>query len=525
MPFLSPTIHKKLQDKKKSLQKISIADFFAQDIHREKRFCLEQNGILYDFSKNIIDQETLLIFKEFTESINLQEKLVDLYEGKVINSSEQNYVSHIAKRAPHNFQKKLAKIKQFANNFQQEKHLGSSGKPINTIINLGIGGSHLGVQMVAKALKFFSVKPNVKIYFVSHYAGTELWDILQKCNPETCMFFVCSKSFSTPETLENAKLAKNWLNETLGKDCIMKRHFVAITSNTLAAKNFGVMEEKIFTIDQGIGGRFSISSSMGLSLACLIGAENFVEFLSGFQLTDKNLLLPFLENIPILMACIAIWYRNFWDLTSYAILPYCAELEYFTDYLQQLEMESNGKIFNNQAQRIAYHTSPVIFGQRCTEAQHSFFQLLHQGSIKIPCDFIGFASIPSNMKNASLYHKKLIANFFAQQQTLAFGRKDKNIKNYQILEGNKPVSCLLLDKLSPQRLGQLIALYEHKVAIQGILWDICSFDQWGVEYGKKVAANIFSLLQESNSQKITGLNNQQIYFLKKIKKEGLQNTT
>ena len=514
MPFLSPKTYKKLQVQRKILEKKTIADLFKQDTEREKKFCLQQDGILYDFSKNIIESKTLSIFKEFLQAIKLQEKLIELYEGKTINTTEKNHITHISKRTPHNLAKELSKIEQFVTNLKEKKILGSNGKPIDTIINLGIGGSHLGMQMVTKALEFFTVQKSLQIFFISHYSGTELWNLLQKCNAETCMFFICTKSFHTPETLENAKLAKNWLNEKLGECFSIQKHFVAISSNTLKAKDFGITEEKIFTIDKGIGGRFSISSNMGLSLACAIGVKNFENFLSGFQLADKNLLLPFDKNIPTIMACIGVWYRNFWELSNYAILPYCAELEYFPSYLQQLEMESNGKIFDNQNKKIKYQTSPVIFGQRCTDAQHSFFQLLHQGSIKIPCDFISFAKIPSKMKGTEISHQKLIANFFAEQQTLVFGRKSQNIKDYQILEGNKPVSCLLLDELNPKRLGQLIAIYEHKVAIQGILWDICSFDQWGVEYGKIVAKNIFSNLREKNSKKITTLQQQQDFFFK-----------
>ncbi len=513
MPFFCPKIYAKLQAKQQELAKTTIATLFDKDARREVNFSLENDGLLYDFSKNILDAETLLLLEQQSNQIDLRQKIAELCAGKTTNPTEQNSISHIQARNTHQNKQELAKLNSFVSDLHQKKCIGSTGKPIDTIVNLGIGGSQLGVQMTQFALSFFRVTTELNFFFASDYSAVDLHEILQQCNCETCMFLVCSKSFTTPETLSNAHLAKKWLACKLGDNFAMQNHFVAITANFAQARAFGIVEQNIFTIGKGVGGRFSIASSMGLSLVCLIGIANYQQFIAGFQLADKNFLTkPLRENIPVVMAWIGIWYRNFFGLSNYAILPYAAQLAHLPSYLQQLEMESNGKTFNLQGDKIDYDTAPVIFGQRCTDAQHSFFQLLHQGSIKIPIDFIGFAKIPSKLKELTFHHQKLIANLFAQQQILAFGRVAGELHNFQKLEGSKPSSCLLFDELSPQRLGQLIATYEHKVAVQGMLWNICSFDQWGVEYGKQIAKTILPSLTPSAAKKLRGLTRQQEFW-------------
>ena len=495
MPFFSQNTFQDFLHHQKKISEKNILDFFQQNEKRQEKFSLQQEGLLYDFSKNIIDENTLTLFKKKTEELLLKEKLADLGAGKIKNPTESRSVGHIFCRSSLQYKKEFIKLQQFVENLHQKKCFGSTAQPINTVVNIGIGGSHLGVKMAAFALDFFQQKSWLKVYFVSHYGGTELWKVLQKCKPESTLFLVCSKSFTTMETLENMQIAKGWLQQNLKENFTFHRHFLAITSQPSKAKEMGFTPEKIFCIDESIGGRFCLSSKMGLSLACLIGVKNFFAFLEGFRLVDRHLNENPTENIPLIMAWLGIWYRNFFHCSNYAVLPYAAELKYFPDYLQQLEMESNGKSVNSSNEKINYHSAPVIFGGRGSDSQHSFFQLLHQGTMQIPCDFIGFVKIPSSLPSAKIHHKKVLANYLAQQQTLAFGREKENLAPFQQLRGNQPVSSLLFDELSPKRLGQLIAIYEYKVFLQGILWDVCSFDQWGVEYGKKVAQSIYDCLE------------------------------
>ena len=449
-----------------------------------------------------------------------------MFAGEKINHTENNSVLHTALRK--NLQQKnysliqdgisidefvaeeLQKMKLFCQKLQTGNLKGSTGKSINTLFHIGIGGSLLGMKMTTFALKAFQTN-NLKIFFASHLSGEDLSCLIQ-CNPEQTLFLVCSKTFQTEETICNALLAKEWLQNSLPNKpldkLILEKHFVAITADKKKALEFGIKEQSILMIGSWVGGRFSISSAMNLILMATIGYQNFKDFLAGMALEDEAFLhAPFLQNIPVLLAWIGIWYRNFWNFSSLAILPYAKELEYFPNYLQQLEMESNGKSINRNGEKSTYATAPVIFGQCGTDFQHSFTQLLCQGTEIVPCDFIAFAK--PNYANSQIEkkttlerHTRLISHFFAQQLALAIGTeksKEENFAEFKRLAGNRPSQCLFFDKLTPKNLGRLIAIYEHKVFVQGLLWDIFSFDQWGVEQGKKLSKELLPHLKKKET--------------------------
>ena len=513
MESFNKEIYLNLQKKQKELSSLSLTKLFSADTQREQKFHLEQEGLLFDYSKNIIDEEVLQLFAKQSKNSHLKEAISDYFSGIKINKTENSPVLHTALRTKkpiivdgvnitQQCLQQLAKMKLFSQKISAKSLQGSTGKPIDTLINLGIGGSHLGIQMAAYALQNFKTN-NINYLFISNIA--ELQQSLTKLNPETSLFLVCSKSFTTEETIHNAYLAKNWLQDNIGNNFDLEKHFIAVTAKQEKAIQFGLTQENIFTIGDWVGGRFSLCSSMGLALISIIGDKNFESFLAGFELADEAFANnTYLANIPILQAWLAVWYRNFWHCSNYSIMPYTYELKFLPNYLQQLEMESNGKNVNRQGQKITYDTAPVIFGETGTEAQHSFFQLLHQGSQMVPCDFIGFAK-PSNA-DALVSHQKLLSHFLAQQLALAFGNSTTKNENdelavFKTIVGNRASSCLLFDELTPKNLGRLIAQYEHKVFVQGILWDIFSFDQWGVEYGKKLATEILPLIQQRNTNK------------------------
>ena len=459
-----------------------------------------------------------------------------MFAGEKINHTENNSVLHTALRK--NLQQKnysliqdgisidkfvadeLEKMKSFCQKLKKGKIKGSTGKPITTLVHIGIGGSLLGMKMTTFALKSFQTN-NLKIFFASHLSGGDL-SFLTECDPEQTLFLVCSKTFQTEETICNALLAKEWLQNSLPNKpldkLILEKHFVAITADKKKALEFGIKEQSILMIGSWVGGRFSISSAMNLILMATIGYQNFKDFLAGMALEDEAFLhAPFLQNIPVLLAWIGIWYRNFWNFPSLAILPYAKELEYFPNYLQQLEMESNGKSINRNGEKLTYATAPVVFGQCGTDFQHSFTQLLCQGTEVVPCDFIAFAK--SNYTNSHIEkkttlerHTRLVSHFFAQQLALAFGTsffetgnletnnsETNNFAEFKQLAGNRPSQCLFFDKLTPKNLGRLISIYEHKVFVQGLLWDIFSFDQWGVEQGKKLSKELLPHLKKKET--------------------------
>ena len=526
MNLFDKDTYQALLQKKKKLESTTLKELFKQDKKREENFSLEREGLLFDFSKNLLDLEVLQIFEKQSQKIQLQESIAKMFAGEKINHTENNSVLHTALRKNYSLiqdgisidefvEEELQKMKFFCQKLQTGNLKGSTGKSINILVHIGIGGSFLGMKMTTSALKAFQTN-NLKIFFGSHLSGGDL-SFLNECDPEQTLFLICSKTFQTEETICNALLAKEWLQNSLPNKpldkLILEKHFVAITSDKKKALEFGIEEQSILMIGSWVGGRFSVSSAMNLILMATIGYQNFKDFLAGMALEDEAFLhAPFLQNIPVLLAWIGIWYRNFWNFSSLAILPYAKELEYFPNYLQQLEMESNGKSINRNGEKATYATAPVVFGQCGTDFQHSFTQLLCQGTEIVPCDFIAFAK--PNYTNSQIEkkttlerHTRLVSHFFAQQLALAFGTsffetgnsEKNNFAEFKQLAGNRSSQCLFFDKLTPKNLGRLISIYEHKVFVQGILWDIFSFDQWGVEQGKKLSKELLPYLKNKET--------------------------
>ncbi len=496
--------------------------FFSENSHRFDGFSIKKENYLFDFSKNLVKEKTMEILFQLAEECQLKEAIEQMFSGEKINKTENRAVLHTALRdfsdtplcvdgedIKPKIKKVLEQMKNFSEKIISGTHTGFSGKKITDIVNIGIGGSDLGPVMVCNALKHY--KTRLDIHFVSNIDATHLHHILQKLNPETTLFIISSKSFTTQETMVNAHSAKEWFLESGEKEDVAK-HFVAISTNPTEVQNFGILQENMFEFWDWVGGRYSLWSAIGLSIVLAVGYDNFELLLKGAYHTDCEFKTAELkENIPVLMGLLGIWYRNFFDAQTYAILPYTQCLDRFSAFLQQCDMESNGKTVDRNGDFVDYQTGPIIFGKPGTNGQHAFYQLIHQGTELIPCDFIGFVK---SHHSASSHQEMLMANFFAQTEALAFG-KDKNevyaelkasgksqeeiekLLNYKIFSGNTPTNSILFDELTPFSLGQLIALYEHKIFVQGVIWNIFSFDQWGVELGKVLADKILPELCDS----------------------------
>ena len=510
----------KLQAQHQSQTGKTLQETFRKDSNRAENFSLTAEGIFFDYSKNLISEESLKTLADLSASLDLASAIENMFTGAKINVTENRAVLHTALR-DHSKQPIYAdqqnvkpqikaayqRAAEFSKKVQNKKWLGVTGEPITTIVNLGIGGSDLGPRMACQALaRFRSAEVTVK--FVSNVDPAEIEAICKQLNPHKTLFIIASKTFTTLETMANARYARRWLEAKLGTTDLTP-HFVGLSANFALAKEFGIAGELIFPLWDWVGGRFSLASSIGLSLMLLIGPAQFEELLSGMHSIDKHFRQqPFLQNIPWLMAAIGFWHSNFWRFATHALIPYSSELGLFPAYLQQLEMESNGKSVNRHGEKISTPTVPVIWGAAGSDSQHSFFQFLHQGTQIVPCDFIGFCAPNSQ---ALSQHDLLMANFIAQQQALAFGSSavktpaaaNPNAQAYQQFTGNRPSSCLLFKRLSPFTVGQLIALYEHKTFVQGVLWELYSFDQWGVELGKRLAKEILT----SFDQPATGSEN------------------
>ncbi|QJC29155.1 glucose-6-phosphate isomerase [Enterobacteriaceae endosymbiont of Plateumaris rustica] len=499
------------------MKEITITDLFKKDKERFSKFSINfENEILFDFSKNIINEKTITNLINLAKEIDYSNAINSMFYGKIINITEKKPVLHTALRNQYststflnneniynNIINNLKKIKQISNDIISGKWKGYKNDDIKNIINIGIGGSDLGPLMVTEALK--SYKNHLNLYFISNIDSNQLVDVLKKIKPENSLFIISSKTFTTQETISNAKSVKEWFIENTSNinfnDNISK-HFIAVTANINSAQKFGINKENILPLWDWIGGRFSLWSSIGLPISLSIGFNNFKELLKGAEKMDNHFFYnPIRYNIPIIMSLISIWYNNFWKSDTEAIILYDYYMRYFPKYLQQLNMESNGKSIDRNGEIIDYQTSPIIWGDIGTNSQHSFFQMLHQGTKFIPCDFIAPVLTHNYLNN---HHNKLISNYIAQTQALAFGNKnDNNIKNniYKLCSGNHPSNSIFLREITPHNLGSLIALYEHKIFIQGVILNIFSFDQWGVELGKKMANILVSNL--NNSQKIT----------------------
>ncbi|MEN9699206.1 MAG: hypothetical protein RLZZ301_404 [Bacteroidota bacterium] len=507
LPTINPTqtaAWQKLQIHFDANKDLRMQDLFAQDAERSARFHIQWQDFLLDYSKNRITAETMALLQELATEVGLSDAIQKYFEGDLINQTENRAVLHTALRSNESTPLLVegadirpeiaavkAKIKHFSQRIISGAHKGFTGKAITDIVNIGIGGSDLGPAMLADALAFYQNQLNV--HFVSNVDGDHVQEVLKKVNPETTLFVIVSKTFTTQETLSNAQSIRSWFLNA-GSEADIAAHFVAVSTNLQKVQEFGIAPDNIFPMWDWVGGRFSLWSAVGLSIALVVGYDQFEALLDGAADMDAHFrTTPFEQNMPVVMALLSVWYNNFYGAESEALIPYTQYLQKFAPYLQQGIMESNGKSVGRDGQRVSYQTGTIIWGEPGTNSQHAFFQLIHQGTKLIPTDFIGFKK---SLHGNTDHHDKLMANFFAQTEALLVGKADPN--PFKVFEGNKPTNTLLIEQLTPKSLGSLIALYEHKLFVQGIIWNIFSYDQPGVELGK-VLAN--SILSDINQQK------------------------
>ncbi len=501
-------------------------DWFSKDKERAIRYFVQFESLSLDYSKNRLNDTTLKLLFELANDCSLKEKIEAMFKGEKINTTEKRAVLHTALRSLNDAEilldnmevlksvrSVLKRMRAFSDSVRSGKRLGYTNQVITDIVNIGIGGSDLGALMVCTALKRYG-HPRLKMHFVSNVDGTQILDVLEKLNPASTLFIVASKTFSTQETLTNALTARKWFVERSGDEKHIAKHFVAVSTNKEAVQQFGIDEHNMFEFWDFVGGRYSLWSAIGLSIMIYLGKKNFNALLKGAYLMDEHFRnAPFESNLPILMGLIGVWYINFFQSKSHLIAPYDQYLRHFPKFIQQLDMESNGKRISKKGEIIPYDTCPVVWGDMGINAQHAFFQLLHQGTHLIPIDFI--ASLDKK-PNAKGHHEILFSNVLAQAQAFMKGKsyeealgellskgldKDeaKDLAHHRVFFGNRPSNILLLEKISPSNIGALVALYEHKVFVQGVIWDINSFDQWGVELGKELAVPILQELEGHKS--------------------------
>ena len=531
---------KEIGDHSNKISEKSLNEIFREDKDRFNKFSIQEKDLLLDFSKNHIDDKMIKLFYHLLDDIDLKGKIYDLFNGEKINTSENRSVLHFLLRGSYtsktkelyenDVKKGLEKLKLFSKKFQNGEIKGYSGKKIKNVINIGIGGSDLGPKMICEGLKYYSNR-SVNNYFISNVDPSNLCEVLLNIDPEESIFIISSKSFGTIETLKNANVCKNWFKDKSKNNKSLKKHFFGVTANTKKAKAFGIEENNIFPIWDWVGGRYSLWSSVGLPIILKIGYKNFEMLLNGANEIDNHFReKPFDKNIPVVLACLGILYNNFHNCETHAIFPYDDYLKYLPMYLQQADMESNGKNISKDSSEVNYNTGPILWGDVGTNGQHSFFQLIHQGTKKIPCDFIGFVN--SNNEKEEL-HEILLSNMVGQTMALMKGKNilevkeelgDESkytnyeiIKNSKVFKGNKPSNTLLFDKLTPYNLGRLIAIYEHKIFVQGCIWNINSFDQWGVELGKALSDEIYEKIKNKNRSDIDNSTKGQLNFIEKFR--------
>lgn len=528
LPNVNPTqtqAWKKLSTHHQQMKAVHMKELFKDDPDRFQHFSTQFEDILLDYSKNRITQETLDLLLELAKESKLQDAITAMFSGEHINQTEDRAVLHTALRNQSGKSVKvdgqdvmpevnevLQRMKHFSEQLISGAWKGYSGKAITDIVNIGIGGSDLGPVMVTEALKHYQV-PNIKAHFVSNVDGTHIAETLKDLNPESTLFIIASKTFTTQETMTNADSAKGWFLKEGGNQDAVKKHFIALSTNKEKVEAFGIDADNMFPFWDWVGGRYSLWSAIGMPIACTIGFDRFEELLAGAHAMDQHFQqTSFEENIPVILALIGIWYNNFFGAESEAILPYDQYMHRFPAYFQQGNMESNGKYVDRNGQPADYQTGPIIWGEPGTNGQHAFYQLIHQGTKLIPCDFLAPAQ---TLNPVSDHHEKLLANFFAQPQALMNGKTEEEVKAelekqglsqeeiekltpYKVFEGNRPTNSILFKKLTPRTLGTLIAMYEHKIFVQGVIWNIFSFDQWGVELGKQLAKNILPELESES---------------------------
>ena len=501
------------------VREMHLRKLFADDPKRAERMTIEALGICFDYSKHRITGETLRLLLQLAEESGLRACIDAMFRGEKINVTEKRAVLHVALRTPKGqsiivdgedvvppVHAVIDKMADFSDRVRKGEWKGYTGKPIRSIVNIGIGGSDLGPVMAYEALRHYSQR-DLNFYFVSNVDGTDFAEAVRDLDPEETLFIISSKTFTTLETMTNAHTARDWALRTLKNPAAVAKHFVAVSTNSGEVAKFGIDIANMFEFWDWVGGRYSMDSAIGLSTMIAIGPENFRAMLDGLHQMDEHFrTAPFQHNLPVLMGLLGIWYNNFFNAETVAVLPYEQYLKRFPAYLQQLTMESNGKHVTRDGADISYQTSPIYWGEPGTNGQHSFYQLIHQGTKLIPCDFIGFVQ---SLNPLGRHHDLLLANMFAQSEALAFGKTPEeliaeNIPDslipHRTFEGNRPSSTILLDRLTPEALGKLIGLYEHSVFTQGAIWRIDSFDQWGVELGKALAARIIPELESGDER-------------------------
>lgn len=524
---LNPTLTaswKKLEKHFEELQHVSMQEMFKQDASRAEKFSILWKDFLIDYSKNIVNQETMNLLLELANEMGLKNGIQDYFEGGIINQTENRAVLHTALRAkesavinvngvnvvPEVYEVKN-KIKNFTNEIVSGKKTGYTGKAFTDVVNIGIGGSDLGPAMVVEALQYY--KNQLNVHFVSNVDGDHVNEVIKKLNPETTLFVIVSKTFTTQETLTNSETIRKWFLQSATQEDVAK-HFVAVSTNLQKVTEFGINPDNVFPMWDWVGGRFSLWSAVGLSISLAVGFENFEALLNGANEMDEHFkTADFDQNIPVVLALLSVWYNNFFGAESEALIPYTQYLQKLAPYLQQGTMESNGKSVGRDGKTVDYQTGTIIWGEPGTNAQHAFFQLIHQGTKLIPTDFIGFVQPLYGDNN---HHDKLMSNFFAQTEALLNGKDESKVQAefdkqglsaeaaqfllpFKVFAGNKPTNTFLIQKLTPKSLGSLISLYEHKIFVQGFIWNIFSYDQWGVELGKQLAN---SILDEINANEV-----------------------
>ncbi|RWW99661.1 glucose-6-phosphate isomerase [Flavobacterium cerinum] len=520
------------------MQNASMKDLFASDKDRTEKFNIQWNDFIVDYSKNIISEKTLSLLQDLAKQAGLAGAIESYFAGDIINRTEGRAVLHTALRAPSNANVKVDdvnvmaeiysvknKMKQFCDAVIGGSQKGYTGKAFTDVVNIGIGGSDLGPAMVVESLKFYKNQLNVR--FISNVDGDHVMESLKGLDPETTLFVIASKTFTTQETLTNAETARAWFLKTAKQEDVAK-HFVAVSTNIQKVTEFGIDQNNIFPMWDWVGGRFSLWSAVGLTIALAVGFDNFDKLLKGANEMDNHFATaPHDKNIPVVLALLSIWYNNFFGAESEALIPYTQYLQKLAPYLQQGIMESNGKSVGRDGNDVNYQTGTIIWGEPGTNSQHAFFQLIHQGTKLIPTDFIGYIQPLHGNKD---HHDKLMSNFFAQTEALLNGKTEAQVqaefdrqglagdkadylRPFKVFKGNKPTNTLLIKKLTPETLGSLVALYEHKIFVQGVIWNIFSYDQWGVELGKQLAN---SILDEINTGDVKAHDSSTTFLLKKF---------
>ncbi|PKD21435.1 glucose-6-phosphate isomerase [Salegentibacter salinarum] len=518
------TAWKKLEKHFNEVQQLQLKELFEKDPERASAFTIAWEDFYLDYSKNLITKETRDLLLELAEECELKSAIDSYFGGDAINQTENRAVLHTALRAPADVkitlegenvvpevQEVKEKIRKFSDKIISGEKKGFTGKAFTDVVNIGIGGSDLGPVMVTESLQFY--QNHLKVHYVSNVDGDHVYEILKNLNPETTLFLVVSKTFTTQETLTNATTIRNWFRKTAPQEAVAE-HFAAVSSNLKNVEEFGITIENVFPMWDWVGGRFSLWSAVGLSISLAVGYGNFEALLNGAHIMDEHFKTSdFKENIPVQLALLSIWYNNFYKAESEAVIPYTQYLHRLPAYLQQAIMESNGKSVDRNGEKVDYQTGTLIWGEPGTNSQHAFFQLIHQGTKLIPADFIGFKK---SLHKDEDHHNKLMANFFAQTEALLQGKSKAEVKQeleaqglskdavekllpFKEFDGNKPTNSLLINKLTPESLGKLIAMYEHKIFVQGVIWNIFSYDQWGVELGKQLASKILAEIESKST--------------------------